>query len=173
MIIKVIKNKNINKKNKLVINNLINECFPKIENYEIYDETLFYLFLDKESNIKVLEKDNIIGIINILDNKILTKKKTEDELFGYSIKGELGYYLYNFLVNNKYRNKGYGKKIIKYLILNLKKNNISDKKYYKYIHTISISDISSNIFKNLGFHPENNLIDKNNNYIKIYSKWLN
>ena len=166
MIVKIIKKKNLTKIYYNNILNILKDNFPKLKNFDIYDETNFILFI--KNNINNKNEEKIIGVICTIENNILKKYKNSKELFGYNFVNDNGIYLYNFVVIKNFRNKGYGKRMITYLINNHKKLEKT-----KYIYSLSTNDKSSNIFLNLGFCPGDHFLDKNNNFARIFTKNFN
>ena len=163
MKVKIIKYINIDNELKTEIKKILKENFPDLKNFDIYNETKIILFIKKENeNI-----DKIIGMVCTIENDIIKKYKSKKELFGYNISKEKGIYLYNFVVVKKYRNKGYGKKIINYIVNYYKKFN-----KINYIYSLSTNDKSSNIFSKLGFCPGEHLLDKNNKFSRIFTKYF-
>lgn len=124
--IKEFKSDSYNKKKKLYSKNEVKNDDPK--NIDIPKKILLKCFDNKKIEefdkkygkyIKTIvykdQKDNMIkGVINITPSKYI-KEIPQITLNGYFIN--------NFCVDPKYRNKGIGKKIIKYIISKAKKED--------------------------------------------------
>jgi ribosomal protein S18 acetylase RimI-like enzyme len=120
---------NVEKNN---ITNFIKTNF-KILNLDLLDDTLIFLECDHEN----ISLSNIISCICLINVKLLKYNFNKDSL-----------YLYNFCVNEKYRNNKKGTELINYVIEFSKKYNI------KYLYCSADNEISIKIFKNYNFIKE-------------------
>ena len=163
MKVKIIKYVNLDIELKTKIKKILKDNFPNIKKFDNYKETNINLFTKKGND----NEEKIIGLVCTIENDIIKKYKSKKELFGYNITNEKGIYLYNFVVLKKYRNKGYGKRMINYII-----NYYKKLEKINYIYSLSTNDKSSNIFSKLGFNPGEHLLDKDNKFSRIFTKYL-
>jgi ribosomal protein S18 acetylase RimI-like enzyme len=133
----VFENLTFNQRSCLI--NLIKENFPQIH-YNSYG-------LDSKTIVILnYENEKIIGCVCLLNNRILYDYITESKE-NYNF-GEKGLFIYNLCVNEKYRNKKIGSKLITITLELAKKINID------FLHTHAVTDISKNLFLKLGFMEE-------------------
>ena len=119
-----------------------------------------------------LIKDNILlGGISLIDNddlkKYLDKKNIPSPNEIYSFKADKGIYIYNLVVNPKYRKLGIGKKLLDIAIY------VSKNLGTIYCHTHCENEVSEHIFKKKGFILENTFKNEKNQSIKLMTCWLN
>ena len=136
-----------------------------------FDEDLNLIY-NKTFVVSIIENNNILGTISIISNNDLIeyfrKKKIDIESLQniYCFRGSSGVYIYNLAVNKKYRNKGVAKKLISIAL------HIASIKSFKYCYVHCDNDISSYIFKKIGFIQENTFTNKKGKLIRMCSYWL-
>jgi len=119
-----------------------------------------------------LIKDNLLlGGISLIQNddlkKYLDKRKIPSSNDIYSFKADKGIYVYNLVVNPKYRKLGIGKKLLDIAIY------VSRSLGIIYCHTHCENEISEHIFTKKGFVLENSFKNAKNQTIKLMNYWLN
>lgn len=117
------------------VNNIWFECFPKLDNNNLIErgfskDTIIWILKDIYS--KEI-KGYICGLESLEFIQFLNSKNIHDTDL-YSIKNWNGIFINNLCVSKKYRNKGWGNKLIK-TIINWANNTKKD-----YIHLLLDSD---------------------------------
>lgn len=155
-------------------NNITKDCniISKIANsfnVSIYDLNLIN---NKTIIINILFNNIIIGSVCLIDNNslykyLLKKGISGEEISGiYIFRANKGMYIYNMYVNEIYRKKGFGKKLLEIAIYVSKQLNFS----YCYSHCENKT--SYYIFNNRGFIKENQFKNNKNKEILLMSYWL-
>lgn len=148
--------------------NIVNEIANSF-NVSIYDLNLIN---NKTIIINILFNKIIIGSICLIDNDILYKyllKKgiSSEELNGtYIFRASKGMYIYNMYVNEIYRKKGFGKKLLEIAIY------VSSQLNFNFCYSHCENKTSYYIFNNRGFMKENQFKNNKNKDIILMSYWL-
>ena len=150
------KNK-LNKNVKTLLKNTFNNVSGLIEN--------------KTYILSIVENNKLLVTISLLDNqdliKHLIRTRTEEEIAdSFCIRADRGIFLYNLVVDSKYRGKGIAKKLVKASIY------MAKLKRYKYCHVHCENEISLNIFKKNNFSVEKKYKFAKKDIV-LMSKWLN
>lgn len=145
--------KNLSENQKHNIINFIKNNFPNIP----------YSNLGLEQNTIIIinyEETTLVGCVCLLSNKYLKDiiKKNDD----YYLEYDKGLFLYNFCVNEEYRNKKIGKQLVELTFELCKKINTD------YIYCHAENEISRNLFINKGF-MEDKILDNN---VYLMSKFI-
>ncbi len=127
-----------------------------------------FLIPGKSITISLFDKNNLVGIINLLPNSnlfsYLNKKISEEELSeNYCIRAKKGIYIYNLTVNKEYQGKGYGNKLLKIAVI------VSKLLKYEYCHAHCVNKKSESIFYKNRFIKEKYF---SNNDSSLVSLWL-
>ena len=138
---------------------------------ETFNEDLNLIY-NKTYVVSIIKNNIILGTISIISNDDLIDyfkaKKIDIESMQniYCFRGSSGVYFYNLAVNKKYRNKGIAKKLISIAL------HMASIKNFKYCYVHCDNDISSYIFKKIGFIQENTFTNKKGKLIRMCSYWL-
>ncbi len=122
--------------------------------------------------ITIYSNKQLVGTISIISNNSLmsylksNKKNFETILNLYSFKAEKGAYIYNLAVNNNFRNKGIGNKLISIALY------IAKLKKYSYVQAHCDNEISAHLFKKNKFSIENIFQNDKVKTIKLMTSWL-
>jgi len=142
---------------KFKLNKLLDTGFSELPSYELHDNTLIY---------GLISDNEIIACMSLLDSftlKGILEENKNDEMNGYSKKGDNGLFIYNLIVNNNYRRQKLGE----ILIRNLMKETTA-----KYLHCQVKKDNepSFNLFFKCGFQIEDEMIDRENRVVCVMSR---
>ena len=122
--------------------------------------------------ITIYSNKQLVGTISLISNNSLmsylksNKKNFETILNLYSFKAEKGAYIYNLAVNNNFRNKGVGNKLISIALY------IAKLKKYSYVQAHCDNEISAHLFKKNKFSIENIFQNDKVKTIKLMTSWL-
>ena len=114
--------------------------------------------------------DKIICTMSLLKHddlkKILSEKDNED-MKGYSKKGDGGLFIYNIITDKNYRRLNLGERLLRHLIDNCD-NDI------KYLHcqVERSNEPSFNLFFKCRFQIEDDMIDSNKNIISVMARYI-
>ena len=129
--------------------------------------------VDKKTIIISFEINNYsIGTICLISNQNLinylsSKGMHMEELNGtYLFRANQGMYIYNLSVDERFRKKGIGKKLLDIAVYVCKKNG------YDYCYVHCENSISYHIFKNKGFIKENIYTNEKKEQVSLMSFWL-
>lgn len=137
---------------KNIENDFINDNFEKFSINKHLDIRCVLqndIFFDK-NRIPLQNKDIIYECEkdNFIENLAFFIKKDEDYIgYGQVLLIEDKYYVANFGIKSIYRSNGYGKKLLKYILVNAKKNGIED----IYIKVEKKNEIALKLYTSLGF----------------------
>ena len=151
--------KDISIEYKKQLNILLSNSF-NINSYELHDFTIITGFLlngELIASMSLLEHENLKKLLIINDN---------NEMNGYSNKGDNGLFIYNVVVSKKYQRKHLAELLLKLAIKY--SNNI------KYLHcqVKKNNEPSFNLFFKCGFQIENEMEDNDNNIVCVMSRIL-
>lgn len=161
--------------NSILIEKYNDEKFPhnNLLNFlksNFVDRNEFCLIKNKTVVFYIMEKDQIIGVICILNDNDLTdylEEKNPEYIASYTLRAQIGAHIYNFATLGKYRNMGIGKKLINMVLFSLKKLG------YEYCHTHVDDNSSSNyLFRKKGFFETNKIPVSNNKFLINLNFWL-
>ena len=152
----------------------IDQTFSRLLKSSFNENNLVELNLvhNKTFVVTIYSKKQLVGTISLISNNSLmsylksNKKNFESILNLYSFKAEKGAYIYNLAVNNKYRNKGVGNKLIRIAL------HIAKLKKYSYVQTHCDNEISAHLFKKNKFSIENVFQNDKRIAIKLMTSWL-
>ncbi len=130
----------------------------KLPSYELHDFTIINGFL---------LNNEIIATISLLkydDLKTVLKKHNNNEMIGYSNKGDNGLFVYNVVVKDEFKRRRLAE-----VLINL---CIRDNQNVKYLHAQVKKDNepSFNLFFKCGFQIENEMQDGGNNTVMVMSR---
>jgi ribosomal protein S18 acetylase RimI-like enzyme len=135
----------------------LNDSFH-LPSYELYDFSIITGFmLDNE----------IVGTLSILktiDLKSVLAKNNNDEMTGYSKKGEGGLFIYNVLVKDDLQRNKLGEVLINLCLI----NNPTEK--YLHAQVKKENEPSYNLFFKTGFQIEDEMQDDDNNHVCLMSR---
>jgi ribosomal protein S18 acetylase RimI-like enzyme len=135
----------------------LNDSFH-LPSYELYDFSIITGFmLDNE----------IVGTLSILktiDLKSVLAKNNNDEMTGYSKKGEGGLFIYNVLVKDDLQRNKLGEVLINLCLI----NNPNEK--YLHAQVKKENEPSYNLFFKTGFQIEDEMQDDDNNHVCLMSR---
>ena len=129
-----------------------------LPSYELYDFTILNGFT---------LNDEIIGVLSILkteDLKKVLENNNNDEMTGYSKKGEGGLFIYNVVVKEDFKRK----KLAEILINLCLKDNSNEK--YLHAQVKKENEPSFNLFFKSGFQIEDEMQDGDNNQVCVMSR---
>lgn len=152
----------------------IDQTFSKLLKSSFNENNLVELNLvhDKTYVITIYSKKQLFGTISLISNNNLmsylksNKKNFESILNLYSFKAEKGAYIYNLAVNNNFRNKGVGNKLIRIALY------IAKLEKYSYVQAHCDNEISAYLFKKNKFSIENIFQNDKVKTIKLMTSWL-
>lgn len=147
--------KNLSNNQKQNIINLIKQNFPNIPFANLGMESSTLIILNYEN-------DKIIGCVCLLSNKYLKQIVKNVNNDDYNLNYEKSLFLYNFCVDEEYRNKKIGSSLIDMTLELCKKIGIDN------VYCHAENEISRNLFMKKGF-IEDKII---NNNIYLMSKFI-
>ncbi len=129
-----------------------------LPSYELYDFTIVNGFTFN---------GEIIGVLSILKTEDLRKvleNNNNDEMTGYSKKGEGGLFIYNVVVKDDFKRK----KLAEILINLCLKDNSNEQ--YLHAQVKKENEPSFNLFFKCGFQIEDEMQDSDNNQVCVMSR---
>ena len=137
--------------------NLLNNSF-NLPSYELHSFTIVNGFIKNNEIIASLSLLNHNNLLNIL------KQNENDELNGYSKKGDGGLFVYNIAVRQEFkRNK------LAEVLLNLCIRENLDKKYL-HCQVLKSNEPSFNLFFKCGFKIEEEMNNEDNEIVCVMSR---
>mgnify|MGYP003338558151 CR=1 FL=1 len=137
--------------------NLLTLSFD-LPSFELHPFTIINgLIIDKKliASVSLLHHNDLLKIL---------KKNKNDEMTGYSKKGDDGLFIYNIAVDDNYRRKKLGEILINLVIrenLNLK---------YLHCQVLKENEPSFNLFFKCGFKIEEEMNDSDKNVVCVMSR---
>ena len=152
----------------------IDQTFSRLLKSSFNESNLVELNLvhNKTFVVTIYNNKQLVGTISLISNNSLmsylksNKKNFESILNLYSFKAEKGAYIYNLAVNNNFRNRGIGNKLISIALY------IAKLKKYSYVQAHCDNEISAHLFKKNKFSIENIFQNDKVKTIKLMTSWL-
>lgn len=139
------------------LHNFLDNTFH-LPSYELYDNTIILGFIKDTEIIASLSILKTVDLVNVLKNN------NNDDMTGYSKKGDNGLFIYNVSVKNEYKRKKLAE-----VLINLCLRDFSNEKYL-HVQVKKENEPSFNLFFKCGFQIEDEMQDSNNNQVCVMSR---
>ena len=139
------------------LHNLLDKCFNDLPSYELHNDTIIQGFTKNKEIISTLSLLN-----HTLLQKIL-KENNNDDMSGYSKKGDNGLFIYNIATSPEYQRNRLGEVLIHKLMKETTAN-------YLQCQVKKDNEPSFNLFFKCGFQIEEEMMNEDNLVVCVLSK---